>query len=189
MAKDDLNNIIKGCLSGKRKAQQELYNLFSEQMFGVCQYYSADYSEAEDTLHEGFMKVFQNMKQFGNKGSLAGWIRRIMINTALEKYRKQHQLYALNDNIDFVDDIDFSEVIDDISVQDLIRLIRELSPKYRVVFNLYAIEGYSHREIGEMLGISEGTSKSNLSRARYILQNKVKKYFYTTPVQKINEQR
>ncbi len=189
MAKDDLNYIIEGCLSGKRKAQQELYNLFSEQMFGVCQYYSKDYTEAEDTLHEGFMKVFQNMKQFGNKGSLAGWIRRIMINTALEKYRKQHQLYALNDNIDFVDDIDFSEVIDDISVQDLIRLIRELSPKYRVVFNLYAIEGYSHREIGEMLGISEGTSKSNLSRARYILQNKVKKYFYTTPVQKINEQR
>ncbi len=189
MAKDELNYIIKGCLSGKRKAQQELYNLFSEQMFGVCQYYSTDYSEAEDTLHEGFMKVFQNMKQFGNKGSLAGWIRRIMINTALEKYRKQHQLYALNDNIDFVDDIDFSEVIDDISVQDLIRLIRELSPKYRVVFNLYAIEGYSHREIGEMLGISEGTSKSNLSRARYILQDKVKKYFYTAPVQKINEQR
>jgi RNA polymerase sigma-70 factor (ECF subfamily) len=189
MAKGDLNYIIKGCLSGKRKAQQELYNLFSEQMFGVCQYYSKDYTEAEDTLHEGFMKVFQNMKQFGNKGSLAGWIRRIMINTALEKYRKQHQLYALNDNIDFVDDIDFSEVIDDISVQDLIRLIRELSPKYRVVFNLYAIEGYSHREIGEMLGISEGTSKSNLSRARYILQDKVKKYFYTAPVQKINEQR
>jgi len=189
MAKDELSHIVKGCLSGKRKAQQALYNLFSEQMFGVCQYYSKDYTEAEDTLHEGFMKVFQNIGQFGNKGSLAGWIRRIMINTALEKYRKQRQLYALNDDTDFVDDIDFSEVINDISAQDLIKLIRELSPKYRVVFNLYAIEGYSHKEIGEMLGISEGTSKSNLSRARYILQEKVKKYFYTAPVLKTNEQR
>ena len=139
---------------------------------------ATDYTEAEDTLHEGFMKVFQKIDQFKFKGSLAGWIRRVMINTALEKFRKQNQLYALGDDYESTEDIQQENVISDLSAQDLIKLIRELTPKYRMVFNLFAIEGYSHKEIGEMLGISEGTSKSNLARARYILQKKVKKYFY-----------
>ncbi len=180
MEKVDFDDILKGCISGKRKAQEVLYNHFSEEMFGVCLYYSKDYTEAEDTLHEGFMKVFQKIDQFKHKGSLAGWIRRVMINTALEKFRKHNQLYAIGDDFKFEEDIDRDNVISDLSAQDLIKLIRELTPKYRMVFNLYAIEGYSHKEISEMLGISEGTSKSNLARARYTLQNKVKKYFYTS---------
>ena len=170
--------LIEDCVTGKRKAQQQLFNLYSDDMFGVCLYYSKDYTEAEDTLHEGFMKVFQKIDQFKFKGSLAGWIRRVMINTALEKFRKQNQLYALGDDYESNEDIQQENVISDLSAQDLIKLIRELTPKYRMVFNLFAIEGYSHKEIGEMLGISEGTSKSNLARARYILQKKVKKYFY-----------
>jgi RNA polymerase sigma-70 factor (ECF subfamily) len=173
-----LEILVKDCVSGKRKAQQQLFNLYSDDMFGVCMYYSKDYTEAEDTLHEGFMKVFQKIDQFKFKGSLAGWIRRVMINTALEKFRKQNQLYALGDEYESNEDIQQENVISDLSAQDLIKLIRELTPKYRMVFNLYAIEGYSHKEIGEMLGISEGTSKSNLARARYILQKKVKKHFY-----------
>jgi RNA polymerase sigma factor (sigma-70 family) len=174
----ELDNIIRGCLAGSRKAQEKLFNLFSSEMFGICLYYSKDYTEAEDTLHEGFMKVFRKIEQFESKGSLAGWIRKIMVNTALEKFRKQHQLYALGDEYENSEDIESDNVISNLSVNDLINLIRELSPQYRMVFNLYAIEGYSHKEIGEILGISEGTSKSNLARARYVLQHKVKKQFY-----------
>lgn len=179
MKRDSLEDIIKGCISGKRKAQEQLFNLFSDEMFGVCLYYSKDYTEAEDTLHEGFMKVFQKIAQFSGKGSLVGWIKRIMINTALEKYRKQTQLYAIGDEINLENDISPENVIDDLSVQDILNMVRELSPQYKMVFNLYAIDGYSHKEISEMLGISEGTSKSNLARARYILQEKVKKNYYT----------
>lgn len=174
----ELEILIKDCVAGKRKAQQQLFNLYSDDMYGVCLYYSKDYTEAEDTLHEGFMKVFQKIDQFKFKGSLAGWIRRVMINTALEKFRKQNQLHALGDDFESNEDIQQENVISDLSAQDLIKLIRELTPKYRMVFNLYAIEGYSHKEIGEMLGISDGTSKSNLARARYILQKKVKQHFY-----------
>lgn len=187
MGKIDLDSIVKGCISEKRKDQEKLFNLFSDEMFGVCIYYSKDYTEAEDTLHEGFMKVFQKIGQFSGKGSLAGWIKRIMINTALEKYRKQHHMYAITDKFEFEEDIERTNVIDDLSAKDLINLIRELTPKYRMVFNLYAIEGYSHKEIGKMLGISEGTSKSNLARARYALQKKVKNHFYNLPVKRSNE--
>ncbi|MCD4746001.1 MAG: RNA polymerase sigma factor [Bacteroidales bacterium] len=153
-------------------------------MFGICLYYSKDYTEAEDTLHDGFIKIFKNISKFKNIGSFTGWIRKIIINTALEKYRKQHHLYAVIDEYENIEDINRENVIDNLSAQDLIKLIRELSPKYRMVFNLYAIDGFSHKEISEMLGISEGTSKSNLARARSILQKKVKKYFYS-PVKKI----
>lgn len=180
MKTSELDSIVQGCISGNRKSQELLFNLFSGEMFGVCLYYSKDYTEAEDTLHEGFMKVFRKIDQFEFKGSLAGWIRKIMVNTALEKFRKQHQLYALTDEFENYDDIDPVNVMNTISAKDLIDLIRELSPKYRMVFNLYAIEGYSHKEISEMLGISEGTSKSNLARARYVLQEKVKRFFYSS---------
>ena len=179
MDRDRLDDIVKGCISGKRKAQEQLFKRFSDEMFGVCLYYSKDYTEAEDTLHEGFMKVFQKISQFQGKGSLAGWIKRIMINTALEKYRKHTQMYAIGEDIDAELDIVPERVTQDLAVQDLLNLVRELSPQYKMVFNLYAIDGYSHKEISEMLGISEGTSKSNLARARYILQEKVKQKFYS----------
>lgn len=179
MKRYNLEDIIKDCNSGKRKAQEQLYNLFSEELYGVCLYYSKDYTEAEDTLHEGFMKIFQKISQFQGKGSFAGWMKRIMINTALEKFRKQNHMYAIGDEINAEHDISPDNVVEDLSVQDIMTMIRELSPQYKMVFNLYAIDGYSHKEIAEMLGISEGTSKSNLARARYILQKKVKKDFYS----------
>lgn len=187
MNKTDLDDILRGCIAGKRKAQARLFEMFSEDMFGVCLYYSKNYTEAEDTLHEGFMKVFQNIRQFKSKGSFAGWVRRIMVNTALEKFRKKQQLYALGDEFECYEDIDSGNVINDISAQDLIHLIRELTPKYKMVFNLYAIEGYSHKEIAEMLGITEGTSKSNLARARYVLQKKVKEHYYISSSKAQNE--
>jgi RNA polymerase sigma-70 factor (ECF subfamily) len=121
-----------------------------------------------------------SIEQFGGKGSFEGWIRRIMINTALERYRSQVRLYPLTDNTVKKGDMIQEEVFERLSASDLIRLVQDLPPRYRMVFNLYAIEGYSHKEIGEMMGITVGTSKSNLSRARDILQQKVKQYFDTS---------
>lgn len=186
MEQVQINELVKECVSGKRKAQEQLFNLFSDEMFGVCLHYSKDYTEAEDTLHEGFMKVFQKIGQYKGTGSLAGWIRRVMINTALEKFRKQNKLYAVGDDFNFDGDIDQTNVIDDLAAEDLLKMVNELSPKYKLVFNLYAIEGYSHNEISKMLDISEGTSKSNLARARYALQQKIKKYYHTPGIADAN---
>ena len=183
MDPDQLDNIIKGCKSGKMKDQEVLYREFSGILFSVCLYYSKDYTEAEDILHEGFMKIYQNISKYRYKGSFEGWMRRIMINTALEKFRKERHLHALRDIDDHEEDFSSNEIISDITAKDLIGLIQQLSPKYRMVFNLYAIEGYSHKEISKMMGISEGTSKSNLARARSILQKKVKKQFYSATKQ------
>jgi RNA polymerase sigma-70 factor (ECF subfamily) len=147
-------------------------------------YYSPRRDEAEDTLHEGFLKVYQNIAGFKGSGSLKGWIRRILINTALEKYRRKNLMYVTDgDDISRYEDSDREDIISNITADDLIQLIQELSPQYRMVFNLYALEGYSHKEVAEKLGISEGTSKSNLARARLILQKKVKEYFYLSSSQ------
>jgi len=178
----DQEQLIKGCIEGKSRAQQDLYTLFADEMFGVCLYYSPDHALAEDTLHEGFIKVYQNIKGFKAEGSLKGWVRRIMINTALEKFRKKAPLYVLdNDNYEDVEDVDRESIISNISADDLMTLIQGLTPQYRMVFNLYALEGYSHKEIAKKLNISEGTSKSNLARARMVLQKKVKEHFYISP--------
>jgi len=181
---DEIGEILKGCVAGKHKAQEQLYRLYSRKMFGVCLYYTKDHSSAEDILQDGFIKVFENIKQFQNKGSLEGWIRRIMVNTALERFRKQHPMYVNAVPEDFTEDFSYNDVLDNISSNDLLKIIQELSSQYRIVFNLFAIEGYSHQEIATMLNISEGTSKSNLSRARKILQEKVEQQFHFSEKQK-----
>ena len=149
--------------------------MFSKKMFAVCLYYAKDYTEAEDFLHDGFMKVFSKISQFKGQGSFEGWVKRIMINTVLEKYRKQHQLYPVDNVFEYMEDISEQDSSSDISFKQLLKFVQELSPQYRLVFNLYAIEGYPHKEIADMLNISVGTSKSNLARARSVLQDKVKK--------------
>jgi RNA polymerase sigma-70 factor (ECF subfamily) len=123
------------------------------------------------------MKVFEKINQYGFKGAFEGWIRKIMVNTALEKYRMHFQTVSIHENQAEIDLEAEKELATDIEVNELLRIIQELTPRYRVVFNLYALEGYSHKEISEMLQISEGTSKSNLSRARAILQEKVNKFY------------
>jgi RNA polymerase sigma-70 factor (ECF subfamily) len=178
-----LDEIIKGCKDGRIKDQERLYNLFSSILFGVCLYYSKDRTEAEDLLHDGFMKIFSNIATYRYKGSFEGWMRKIMINTALEKFRREKHLHPLSDLEDKEEELYAEDTISNISADDLVNMIQNLSPKYRMVFNLYAVEGYSHKEISEMLGISEGTSKSNLSRARTILQRNVNKYFYSSAKQ------
>ncbi len=172
--------IIDGCKKGKGRYQEELYRMLAPKMYGLCLKYANDRDDAKDIMQDAFIKVFQKIEQYSTKGSFEGWVRRIMINTALEKYRSQVTIYSLDERMPVSDEGVNSTVIEDLSAEDLLNIIRELTPKYRMVFNLYAIEGYNHKEIGEMLGISEGTSKSNLSRARLILQEKVKELFCIT---------
>ena len=174
---DLLDNIIKGCLKGDRKCQDQLYKMFSNRMFGLCLQYADNYEDACDILQDGFIKVFRKLDQFKGKGSFEGWIRRIMINTALERYRSQLHLYPLQEGAGKDDRMGYEEVFEKLSAEELIKLVQDLPPRYRMVFNMYAIEGYTHKEIAENMGITVGTSKSNLSRAREILQRKVKKYF------------
>lgn len=172
-----LEQLIKDCVAGKQRALAQLYHMFSAKMYGVCLRYAKDATEAEDNLQEGFIKVFNNLKTFRNEGSLEGWIRRIMINVSLEKLRKQHLLYPVED-VAVYDTVNYSDdVIAKISAEDLLKLVQELPPRYRLVFNLYAIEGLSHQEIAEEMSITQGTSKSNLARARDILKRKVQENF------------
>lgn len=171
---DNLDKIIKGCKKNKPEAQKALYEHLSRKMFGVCLQYSKDYTEAEDVLQDGFVKVFTKISQFNFNGSFEGWVRRIVVNCALERHRKKNLLYSVSNIQDYDYKLAYDDVMGEISSKELLGLVQELSPQYKIVFNLYAIEGFSHKEIGEKLNISAGTSKSNLSRARNILQNKVK---------------
>ena len=174
---EDFKSIISDCIAGSRKAQAMLYHQFAPKMFGVCLRYAKDATEAEDNLQEGFIKVFTNLKNFRHDGSLEGWIRRIMINVSLEKIRKQHLLYPVED-VAVYDTVNFSDdVIAKISADDLMKLIQQLPPRYRLVFNLYVLEGMSHQEIAQEMDITQGTSKSNLARAREILKKKVQENF------------
>lgn len=174
---EDLKPIISDCINGSRKAQSMLYHQFAPKMFGVCLRYAKDSTEAEDNLQDGFIKVFANLKNFRHDGSLEGWIRRIMINVSLEKLRKQRLLYPVED-VAVYDSVNFSDdVLAKIAADDLLKLIQQLPPRYRMVFNLYVIEGFSHQEIAQEMEITPGTSKSNLARAREILKKKVQENF------------
>src|ERR1017187_5283808 len=165
--------VIQGCMSGDRKFQQVLYNMFSAKMFAVCLRYANEYNSAQDLLQEGFVKVFKNIEKFRSEGSFEGWVRRIFVNTAIEHYRKQVNLYALHDSEIRSYEYYEENALETLKHEDILKMIQTLSDGYRTVFNLYVIEGYSHKEIGEMMGISEGTSKSQLARARYLLQKMI----------------
>lgn len=171
----DLKNIIKGCLAGNRRDQELLYRRHASRLYAICLQYSGNDEEARDVLQEGFIKIFENLVHYKNEGSFEGWMRRIIVNTALEKFRSRNHLYRVDD-IDLLPESEsepYNEHYTGLEAIDLLEIIRDLPPKYRMVFNLFAIEGYSHKEISKMINISEGTSKSNLSRARAILQRKV----------------
>jgi RNA polymerase sigma-70 factor (ECF subfamily) len=173
----DLKKIIDKCVSGDARAQTELYRLFAPKMFGICLRYAKDSTEAEDNLQEGFVKVFTYIKGFKHQGSFEGWMRRIMVNVSLEKYRKQHLMYPVED-VGVYEKQNFSnEILDKITAEELVEVIQQLSPRYRMVFNLYVMEGMNHQEISKEMNISVGTSKSNLARARDILKNKVRELY------------
>lgn len=165
--------IVEGCLAGKKYYQDLLYHKYASKMFGVCFRYSQDKYKAEDILQESFIKVFQSLDRFRKEGSLEGWIRRIVVNTSLEEHRKNVHMYPVSDFEEAVLEYSEEEVLSGIAADELMSMLDQLSPGYRTIFNLYAIEGYSHKEIAEMLGISEGTSKSQLARARMLLKEMI----------------
>lgn len=170
---EDLKKIIKECASGNKRAQEKLYHMLAPKMFGVCLRYAKDKTEAEDNLQDGFIKVFQNIGRFRHEGSLEGWVRRIMVNVSLEKFRKQHLMHPVEDVSIYEEPQTSDDILAKISAHELMELIQQLPPRYRMVFNLNIMEGMNHKEISDEMNISVGTSKSNLARAREILKRKV----------------
>ena len=168
-----VDELVNNCKKEKRKAQEELYHRYSPVLFGICLKYSRNKTEAEDSLHDCFMTIYNKIGQFNFKGSFEGWMKRIAVNTVLQKYRKERHLDVVSENYGDVEEVTYEQ--EEINLSVLLNHIQELPNKYRVTFNLYVLDGYSHREISQMLGTSEGTSKSNLARARMILKEKIEK--------------
>ena len=171
---DNNSLLIEGCIAGDRSSQFLLYNLYSPKMMIVCLRYAKNREEAEEILQNGFIQVFKFIGQFKHEGSFEGWIRKIMVNCALQKLKNNLHLKPVVslDTRDY--DLYYgNNILEHINGKELLKLVQTLTPAYRTVFNLYVFEGMKHREIAELLQISEGTSKSNLSDARNILQKKV----------------
>ncbi len=170
------SDLIKGCLQGERRMQEELYKRFSPRMYAVCLRYSGNAEEAEDILQEGFIKIFKKLDSFRGDGSFEGWLRRIFVNTAIEHFRRKRYLMPVTEKEENTIEGKYTSVLDELGAKDIMLLVQELSPGYRTVFNMYVVEGYTHKEIADILGISEGTSKSQLSRAKVILQDMVRNF-------------
>lgn len=169
-----LQQLIQGCLEGDRKAQQAVYKLLYGKMKVVCLRYTKDTDQAMDVLQEGFIKVFQNMNKYTGAGSFEGWVRRIMVNLSIDRFRKQkNDFLLLNGSMsaeDFGEDVEEEEETDavdyDFTPEQILAAMKQLSPAYQTVFNLYVFENYTHQDIAEALSISVGTSKSNFAKAK-----------------------
>lgn len=166
-----IEQLIHDCCKGNTKAQEQLYRLLSSKLFSVCLKYSRSYEEAQDNFQEGFLLLFKKINQFKFKGSFEGWAKRLMINFILQQYRNQGVFEIISEKIPNEEEVEIDE--DNVSMDFLIKIIQELPDRYRLVFNLYVMDGYSHKEIAEMLAITIGTSKSNLARAKTILKEKI----------------
>jgi RNA polymerase sigma-70 factor (ECF subfamily) len=182
--KEQLKEIIEGCLRNDRRSQEAIFKLFYGKMMVVCMRYTNDRDTAQEVLQEGFMKVFEKLGAFDHKGSFEGWVRRIVANTAIDAIRRSKKNPILTDNdndfkIGGENPMEKQETIElgELKAEMAMEAIQKLSPAYRTVFNLYVLEEYSHKEIAEMLGISEGTSKSNLAKAKMNLQKILNKQF------------
>jgi RNA polymerase sigma factor (sigma-70 family) len=181
------SDLIKGCIDGDRQMQQLLYNKFSSKMYGVCQRYCGSIDDANDLLQEGFIKIFKNLEKFRGDGSFEGWIRRIFVNTAIEHFRKKIKLYNVTEvQENTIEDTDIN-ILDQLAVKDIIVLVNDLAPGYKTIFNMHVIEGYSHKEIADILGITEGTSKSQLARAKGVLKKSIENLANKTSNDAINK--
>lgn len=172
---DDTTLVIE-CVNGNVRAQRMLFDKFARKMLGVCMRYAKSTEQAEDVLQDGFVKVFTKLKDFKHDGSLEGWIRRIMVNTSLDQIRKNGKMLGDTN----IDDVGYkiennAFVFENLMADDLMKMVQAMPEGYKVVFNMFAIEGYSHGEIAETLGISENTSKSQYSRARAYLRERLEK--------------
>jgi len=171
------NDIIKGCVAGKREFQKKLYETFAGKMLYVCFRYCKNREEAEDVLQDGFIKVFKYVGTFKFEGSFEGWVRRIMVNTAIEHIRKKKQVHVFDDVENIIESPESElNITGKLNEKELLKMVHLLPDGYRTVFNMYVIEGYSHKEIAETLGIAEGTSKSQLSKSKEFLKTLLHKY-------------
>ncbi|HBL80693.1 RNA polymerase sigma factor [Aequorivita vladivostokensis] len=170
-----LDELIIQCKKQDATAQGELYKQYNRILFAICLRYSPNYSEAEDNLQDAFITIFKKIEQYNAKGSFEGWMKRVTVNTVLQKYRKQ-RTFEIVDEGQIEDEAEVEIESEEIPLDFLLKIVQELPDRYRLVFSMYVMDGYQHKEIAEMLGISDGTSKSNLARARMILKNKIEDY-------------
>ena len=173
----DTRKLIEACLRGSETAQKQLYDAFAKQMLGVCYRYTKSVEDAEDVLQEGFIRVFRSLDQFKGEGELGAWIRRIMVNAALN-FLKKHQAYRdeLVIKEEYMHPVSDANPAVTLEAKEIIQMVRQLPSGYQAIFNLYAIEGYSHVEIGKILGINESTSRSQYMRARNLLISWMEKF-------------
>ena len=174
MFEHELIKYIEGCKRNDPKSQKWVFDRYYRLMFGVCLRYYSDHDRVKDIVQEGFLKVFSNIEGYTSKGSFEGWLKRVTINTVLQQYRNQKVFDIVNENI--IDDTEIDIDEDAISIDYLLQIIQELPDRYRLIFNLYVLDGYSHKDIASMLDINIGTSKSNLARARQILKKTIVNY-------------
>lgn len=166
-----LKELINECRNNNRKAQKELYDRFSSNLFASCLKYAPNYEEAQDILQDTFITIFKKIDQFKDEGSFEGWCRRIAVNTALQHYRKKKVFNLVNENQ--IKDEEVEEETDDIDLKNLLAMVQQLPDRYRMVFSMYVLDGYAHKEIAKSMNITEGTSKSNLARARQHLKEMI----------------
>jgi RNA polymerase sigma-70 factor (ECF subfamily) len=183
--KQELQDLISGCLKNDRRCQQKIYEQFYGKMLGVCMRYANDLDSGKDLVQEGFIKLFANLEKYKSDGSFEGWVRRIFVNNAIDSFRRKKHQEIVPENdfkiLNLADDKDEHEFLDEkeetIKPKDVIAAMQQLSPAYQMVFNLYVMENYAHQEIADELGISVGTSKSNLAKARMNMRKLLKKQF------------
>lgn len=167
------SDLIKGCIEGDSQMQRLLYDQFSSKMYGVCLRYAENTEDANDVMQEGFIKVYKSLSKFRAEGSFEGWIRRIFINTSIEHYRKKVKLYNVTEVQENTIEDSELDALDSLATKDILNIVNQLSPGYKQVFNMHVVEGYSHKEIADLLGITEGTSKSQLARAKGVLKKMI----------------
>ena len=181
----DIEEIISGCIRNEYKSQKMLYRKYYNVLMGICCRYCKSKAEAEDVLLIGFYRIYKNIKKYNGKGSFENWIKRIVVNVAIDNYRKNNKYYYHDDIDNFIDNEMLSEpMYDNFTANDILEKVSELPDGSRVVFNLFTIEGYSHKEIAEILHISESTSKTQLQRAKSSLQKKLHELYHTIAKEK-----
>ncbi len=178
-----LEQLIENCKINDTQAQSELYKLFSSKLFSICLKYSRNYTEAEDNLQDAFLTIYKKIEQYKHKGSFEGWLKRVTVNTVLQRYRQEKVFEIISEDV--VEDVEIEIDDESISLDYLLQIIQELPDRYRLVFNLYVLDGYSHNDIANMLDINIGTSKSNLARARQILMKTIENYKTTKSLQSL----
>ncbi len=169
------SDIIEGCILGNPRMQRILYEKFSPKMYALCIRYAGNTDDAQDILQDGFVKVFGNIARFKGTGSFEGWIRRIIVNTAIEHFRKKNTLQVIDEHTENQLADDHTNIFNLLEAKELLEVIKSMPAGYRTVFNLYAVEGYTHKEIAAMMNLTEGTSKSQYARAKSWLQERIKK--------------